>query len=150
MHLTYFFGLGLSAFLLAKLEIQIEGPHGWAANLPTWRLENRVSRLVMGGKPLTGYHTYLLTFVAVLAHSPFFLGGVPLEGGPLLRVWSFIVLFWILEDFLWFMLNPAFGLGRFRAEHIPWHAESWVWIAPRDYWWGVPAGLGLYWASCCL
>ena len=30
---AYFF---LIAFFLAHLEIQIEGPHGWAEKLPTW------------------------------------------------------------------------------------------------------------------
>ena len=30
----YFFAI---AFVLAQLEIQIEGPHGWAEKLPTWR-----------------------------------------------------------------------------------------------------------------
>jgi len=31
---VYFYLIG---FFLAILEIQIEGEHGWAAKLPTWR-----------------------------------------------------------------------------------------------------------------
>jgi hypothetical protein len=28
------------AVIFAKVEIHIEGPHGWAAKLPTWRIED--------------------------------------------------------------------------------------------------------------
>jgi hypothetical protein len=30
----------LMAFFFANVEIQIEGAAGWAANLPTWRIEH--------------------------------------------------------------------------------------------------------------
>jgi hypothetical protein len=32
--------IALLAFFFAKVEIEIEGPAGWAAKLPTWRVEN--------------------------------------------------------------------------------------------------------------
>lgn len=38
----------------------------------------------------------------------------------------------MLEDFLWFVLNPAFGLVKFRPGHIPWH-KYWLFFAPVDY-----------------
>jgi hypothetical protein len=43
------------------------------------------------------------------------------------------MLFWIAEDFLWFALNPAYGVARFNAAAIPWH-KHWLWGAPVDYW----------------
>lgn len=41
--------------------------------------------------------------------------------------------FWLVEDFLWFVLNPAFGIGRFDLVHVPWH-KHWIAFAPTDYW----------------
>lgn len=55
-----------------------------------------------------------------------------------------IAAFWILEDYLWFVFNPAFGASRFRREHIWWHAPAWWWIMPREYWVGAPVALALY------
>ena len=43
------------------------------------------------------------------------------------------MLFWITEDFLWFVLNPAFGPAKFSPANVPWHR---YWIAgavPVDY-----------------
>ena len=48
------------ALLFALVEIEIEGPYGWAERLPTWfRVTTPAARfygLFMRGKPLTGYH----------------------------------------------------------------------------------------------
>jgi hypothetical protein len=137
----------LSSYLFAKVEINVEGPDGWAAKLPTWKVENRWTRLVLGGKPLTGYHVYVFSTVALLCHLPFFLSMAPVTWANEARILSFITLFWILEDFLWFVLNPAFGLKRFNKDEIWWHRESWWLVAPRDYFLFTPVGLLLYWAS---
>lgn len=40
--------IALVAFFFAQVEIQIEGPAGWAANLPTWRVENHWLRIFFG------------------------------------------------------------------------------------------------------
>ena len=140
--------LALCATAFALAEIQIEGPNGWAANLPTWRVENRWTRLLYSSKPLTGYHLYTQLFILLAAHLPFGLGFVPATWSAEARILSFFMLFWVLEDFLWFVLNPAFGLKRFRAEHIWWHAPTWWWIMPRDYWIFTPVALFLYRLSC--
>ena len=71
--MAFYIGLILSASLFAMVEIQIEGADGWAAQLPTWRVENRWTRLFFGKRPLTGYHLYVLLFVLLMAHAPFFL-----------------------------------------------------------------------------
>jgi hypothetical protein len=126
--------LFVTAAVFATLEIQIEGPNGWAANLPTWRLDNRWTRLFYGARPLTGYHLWMQVFVLLMIHVPLALQPSIWSWGLELRVASFYPLFFIVEDFLWFVINPAFGLARFRREHIWWHAPSWWWIMPRDYW----------------
>ena len=47
------------ALVHASWEIQIEGKDGWARELPCWRL-NVFFRKLLGGKALTGYHTWMM------------------------------------------------------------------------------------------
>jgi hypothetical protein len=143
-HLGFALGLAVSATLLALLEIQIEGPHGWAASLPTWRWDNRWVRRIWG-RPLTGYHLFLDLFILALLHLPFALTLAEWSWAREFTVLSFLLLFFAGEDFLWFALNPAFGLRKFTKEHVWWHASSWWWIMPRDYWLALLIGGGLYW-----
>ena len=145
--LIFFLTVALTATLFALAEIQIEGSHGWAASLPTWRLENRWTRLLYNSKPLTGYHLYTLLFTLALIHLPFGLGLAPVTWHSEARLLSFFILFWVLEDFLWFIFNPAYGLKKFRPEHIWWHAPTWWWLMPREYWISIPIGVGLYFLS---
>jgi hypothetical protein len=143
-HLVFALYVLATAFTFARLEIEIEGPNGWAANLPTWRICNRWTRIFYGCRPLTGYHLWLQIFVVLLAHLPFGMSFWHWSWGLELQVIGFVILFFIVEDFLWFVLNPAYGLRRFRARHIWWHAPTWWWIMPRDYWVFMLVGGGLY------
>jgi hypothetical protein len=140
-------GVIASATVFALLEIQIEGANGWAERLPTWRIHNRFTRLFYGGRPLTGYHFYALLFIAVLSHVPFLIGVAPWTAAAELRVAAFVILFFIVEDFLWFVLNPAYGLKRFRRESVWWHARAWWWVMPREYWVGIPVAALCYWLA---
>ncbi len=123
----------VSAFLWAKLEIHIEGERGWAGNLPTWRVEKHfLLDLIYGGRPLTGYHVWCFTFMFFLFHMPFFWTGnwsIRQE----LNVIGGYFLFWVAEDFLWFVLNPHFGLRKFTKEHAWWH-KRWLLRLPLEYW----------------
>lgn len=59
------------AFLFANVEIQIEGRGGWAANLPTWRIEHHwLLDLFLGGRAMTGYHAWVFSFVFLVFHFP--------------------------------------------------------------------------------
>jgi hypothetical protein len=149
-HILFWAGLLAASTLFALLEVQIEDGSGWAANLPTWRYERAWTRRVLGARAITGYHLYFQLFIALMAHLPYLLGAAPFSWPLELRILSFLVLFWVLEDFLWFVLNPAFGLRRFRRELIWWHAPNWWGIMPRDYWLFLPVGLALYLAGCGL
>jgi hypothetical protein len=144
VHLGFAAALAASATFFALLEIQIEGPHGWARQLPTWRIDNRWTRLVFGSRPMTGYHFYVHLFLLVLLHLPYALGFTAPSWAAEARIAAFWIAFWILEDYLWFVFNPAFGASRFRREHIWWHAPAWWWIMPREYWLGVPIAVALY------
>ncbi|MET0856845.1 MAG: hypothetical protein ABWY27_08855 [Telluria sp.] len=130
--LTVGFVLAL-AYFFAKVEIHIEGDAGWAANLPTWRIESHwLLDILWGGRAMTGYHAWVFPFIALSFHGPIFFTAAwswQMEA----RILAAIMLFWIAEDFLWFIINPAFGLRRFRARFVPWH-KHWVCGAPVDYW----------------
>lgn len=137
----------LLALFFAHVEIQIEGPAGWAANLPTWRIApNFWLDLFWGGRPMTGYHAWLFSCMALFFHFPF----------AFCRSWSWraearaigcIMLFWISEDFMWFVFNPAYGLSHFSSKFIPWHVHWWG-PAPTDYWTSLSLSALMFGLSC--
>ena len=50
-----------------------------------------------------------------------------------LHVFGGYLLFWVLEDMLWFVLNPHYGWKKFTKENVPWH-KRWALGVPVDYW----------------
>jgi len=131
-------GVGLLGFFFAMVEIQIEGPAGWAASLPTWRIESHwLLDVFWGGRPMTGYHAWVFSFMALAFHLPVLVNGlwsIKLEA----RIIGCVMLFWVIEDFLWFAFNPAFGLAKFEPQLVLWH-KSWLGAVPTDY---VTFGIG--------
>jgi hypothetical protein len=88
---------------------------------------------------MTGYHAWVFSFMALIFHLPC----------ALLRTWSprlelrilgSLALFWIIEDWLWFVCNSAYGLARFAPEFVPWH-KHWLVGVPTDY--VTMGGLGI-------
>ena len=132
------------AYLFARVEVEIEGEGGWAANLPTWRIEQHpLLDIFMGGRALTGYHLWMFAFIGLVFHFPLFLTGrwtLQLEAS----IMASIMLFWIVEDYLWFVVNPAFGWRRFKQEHVSWH-KHWALGAPIDYWIFGAISMLLFW-----
>lgn len=90
--------LGLAA-VLAYLEIQIEGKHGWATQLPTWRYNAY-------GFVITGYHLSLWAFILIILHLP--LVFAPWTASMECFLLSFFILLLLVEDALWFFLNRGF------------------------------------------
>jgi hypothetical protein len=126
---AYFFFI---AFILAHLEIQIEGPHGWAEKLPTWRWDNPGIRRWFG-KPVTGYHLCLVTCILLFLHVPQFYGGSWEREADLLAMFFLLTVTW---DFLWFACNHHFGVARFRKGQV-WWFSAWVLGVPREYFVGI-------------
>ncbi|MBI3559424.1 hypothetical protein HY085_03430 [Candidatus Gottesmanbacteria bacterium] len=124
----------LTATLLALLEIQIEGQNGWAQKLPTWHLKNSFKKL-LNLPEITGYHIFLFIFVLAIFQFPFFMG---LEFNFKNEIFILKTLFLVLllEDFLWFALNPKWGLKRFFKEEIPWQPQKLLFF-PKNYWLAV-------------
>jgi hypothetical protein len=138
--------IALLGFFFAQVEIQIEGPAGWAANLPTWRIEKHwLLDIFWGGRPMTGYHAWVFTFMALVFHLPVIMcqqWSWRLE----LRILGALALFWIIEDGLWFVMNPAYGPQVFTTRAIPWH-KHWLGPLPLDYWAFGLTGLALmFWS----
>lgn len=136
----------LLGYFFAQVEIQIEGAHGWAADLPTWRIEHHwLLDIFWGGRPMTGYHAWVFPFMAMLFHFPLVFNGrwsLRTE----CRIVACIMLFWTTEDFLWFVCNPAYGLARFNPAGVAWH-KHWIAFAPTDYWVAVASMIALFWFS---
>jgi hypothetical protein len=139
-------GTAILGFFFAKLEIQIEGGDGWATSLPTWRVEKHwLLDVFFGGRPLTGYHLWALSFMLLMFHYPVLLLGDwnwALEA----RTIGCFMVFWIVEDFLWFILNPAWGWARFKRSEVRWHKHWLLWF-PTDYWTFAAVATGLIWWS---
>jgi hypothetical protein len=126
--------LTLIAVALAYLEVQIEGPHGWAASLPTWRVTDPRLTWLFGGRPVTGYHVGLNLLLLLLFHWPalFTRWGLLQE----VRVLSAFALLAVVWDFLWFVLNPHFGLARYGPDTVWWFTR-WRLGLPVDYFVGL-------------
>ena len=144
-HVLFFCYLFITSSVFALLEIQIEGKNGWAAELPTWRLAKQLKGwmrvFIDPKKPITGYHVYLWTFLFLLSHLPFLLikWNIQLE----LLVLSYYWLLLTLEDFLWFIYNPHYGIKKFNPKNITWHTV-WLFGLPLQYWVKIPIGVVLY------
>lgn len=125
--------VAILGFFFAKVEIQIEGGEGWAASLPTWKIEKHwLLDIFWGGRPMTGYHAWVFSFIFLVFHLPVFVLATwtwRLE----LKILASIQVFWLIEDYLWFVLNPAFGISKFNPDVVWWH-KSWIWFMPTDYW----------------
>ena len=138
--------LWLWAFGLGCIEIEIEGGHGWAERLPTWYLRRgrvgRVYGIAMGERPLTGYHVFAFTIPLVIVHLPFAFGldwSLSAELSQL-AVYFALAVIW---DYIWFVMNPAYTVRRFRRGNVWWFQVPWIWRFPLDYYVGMGLSVAL-------
>jgi len=145
--ILHIFALFIFCLILAALEVQIEGKAGWASKLPTWkpasfRWYSRLYRRVMSEKDMTGYHLLVFSLVFFFLHYPYFVGktwNLPSE----LTTIALFFLVTIIWDFLWFVLNPNYGLSHFRSKNIWWH-KKWFLFMPVDYYFGFIVSVLFY------
>ena len=111
------------AILTSLIEIEVD-PYGWTTlQNTTWHRDDNIITKMMG-KPLTGYHFYFATqqvfmlFLGLATLMPYLntnIWGLTLLMASYFPIWN------VIEDFAWFVLNPYFGIKRFRPENIWWH-----------------------------
>ena len=131
--------IGVTASAHALLEIQIEGASGWAEKLPTRRFSSRLVRRFAEVGYVTGFHIATGAFVVALAHFPVLFAEhwTWLNEGVVI---AYILLHFTVEDFLWFVYNPAYGIQKFKKRHIWWH-KHWFACLPISYWISVPIAI---------
>lgn len=143
LRLLFLFGYAL---LFAAVEIEIEGPHGWAERLPTWfrvtPIYARIYAFAMRGKPLTGYHLVMF-FLPLWSFHIGFVGGVPWTWAAEATALSTYMVWVVIWDFLWFVLNPRFGWKRFRKNEVWWHGGTWIGRFPIDYYSALVTSFGI-------
>jgi hypothetical protein len=131
--LSFSIYLFIIAVLLAYFEVQIEGPNGWAGILPTWKIIDPRITWIFGGRPVTGYHVSLNLLLLSFFHWPL-----------LFNKWTFVfeartlssfALLATIWDFLWFVINPNFGLSRYNGNNV-WWFRHWFLGIPVDYYLG--------------
>jgi hypothetical protein len=120
--------------VLALLEVQIEGANGWASALPTWRIESKWVLRLTSGKSITGYHIWLNSLLILWLHLPFWFE--PWSWAAEFMIAGTYFLMAVQWDFLWFVLNPHFGVRRFSKVHV-WWFRNWYLGIPRDYYIGL-------------
>ena len=128
------------AFGLAGIEIEIEGGYGWAQRLPTWFLKRgvvgRAYGVVMGHRPLTGYHIFAFAIPVIVLHFPFVMGAEWSLAAELRTIATFFAIA-VVWDYLWFVLNPAYTVRRFKKGAVWWFEVPWIWRFPLDYYTGI-------------
>lgn len=134
--MTYSLGFAtytyLSGALYALMEIEIEGSNGWCKKLPTFTIKSGPF------KSFTFYHIIMTAIVFLTNIYPLYL----LQNNDEIFSYDFLLvniynltLWFGVEDFLWFVLNPYYTLNRYKRDQIPWHSwEPWpLGIASHNY-----------------
>jgi len=107
------------ATLWAWMEVEIEGKHGWAQKLPT-------ACAFMGW---TWYHVCMNLIVLIVLYRG--LRCVQFQKGyaTSLSLFALYTVAWfVIEDVIWFVLNPSYGIAKYNVADIPWHASK-PWFA---------------------
>lgn len=116
--------ISILALIFAFWEVQIEGRHGHAAGLPCWRKEDGwIVKYILRGTHITGYHLGMHLFLLSSFHFTFLF--LPWSAIYEITILGMIIQFLVLEDFFWFLINPHYGLRKFKKEFIHWHKEWW-------------------------
>lgn len=124
MELVYSFTLFTitQAFLLALIEIEIEGKYGWAETMAT-------VHVTTNKKSLTWYHVLLFLYVTNGFFLVFSLETLQPSVEALGITVAAVLMVFFLEDVFWFLLNPAHSLRKGGSWHVTVHGVPIVYIA---------------------
>lgn len=94
-------------------EAYVEGKHAWDEGKLGWKLD-------LGFIKLTAYHFWLFWVMwPLLLSMPLILTGWNSELFGILASAYFSGL--VVQDFFWFVVNPAFDLKHFDPKHVKWY-----------------------------
>ena len=94
-------------------ESYVEGRHGWAKRSCGWRLK-------IGKRVLTAYHFWAwLIMIPMFLMLPLIIYGFDVKIFGILLASYFLGA--VLEDFLWFVINPKVRLKDFNPRFAKWH-----------------------------
>ena len=105
----------------------MEGKDGWCKNLPT--AKNVIASF-------TWYHILMMIIVILIFYQTF-------RGLDIWMVVFYITAFFLIEDFLWFVFNPFYGIKKYKKENIPWH-KNWGAEVPVENFIGLAIFLTTY------
>ncbi len=127
LQIIFWFSLSL---LFALMEVELEGKYGWSEKSQTWyRVKGHYPKIIsflLGGKPLNGYHIFMFPIVLLISHAHFFMG---VEWTLVNELIALAIYFaWApLWDYLWFVLNPHYGIKNFDKNKVWWFSKShWI------------------------
>ena len=102
------------------LEVEMEGAHGWAVNMPT-------SCAFAGW---TWYHIAMniLIFLTVASISNTYRAKFKNSWEQYLAsilLWAFrVVVYFCIEDIMWFVINKHYGIRKYTKNNVFWHADK--------------------------
>jgi len=131
MSLSLIFFVLVTSVIFSLLEIQIEGGNGWAGKLPTWKIRDPLKGII-NFPYISGYHLYFWILLLFILHFPLFFG-ISFNIKNELSIIEVYVLILLIEDFMWFVFNPKWGVKKFFTESIPWQAKKLLYL-PQIYW----------------
>jgi|TARA_B110000483_G_C18025407_1_gene476606 hypothetical protein len=106
--------------VFSAIEVELEAAAGWAVNLPT-------DCAFLGW---TFYHVYMNVLVLLTIFGITRIYESDFSKNRHKYIWTVMVyvvriLIWFcVEDIMWFILNPSYGLLRYTQEDIYWHADK--------------------------
>ena len=101
---------------IAFWEAYVEGPHGWAKKQYGWTIDLWIRKL-------TAYHFWAWIIMIPL----FLLLPLVIFGFNKSIFWFLVGSYFIgavVEDFMWFVINPKFPLMNFNSKKVGWH--KWI------------------------
>lgn len=114
-----------------------------------WQNFYKIFIKILGGREFTVYHRVVDAMHLFVAHLVVYLFFFKTAVWWILEIRAIatLLLFWSIEDTLWFFVNPFYGPRGYKPEYIPWHARDWWFFAPKGVIILFLLGVGLFWIS---
>ena len=103
------------SIIYSLIEIEMEGKNGWCTHLPT--AKNVISTFTL-------YHLLMMALIILIFYQLF-------HKKDIWIIIFYITMFFFIEDFLWFVLNPYYTIQKYNGKNIQWHSR-WLWGQPLE------------------